>query len=673
MKRKPPFFTLVLIVLTVLIGAASGPIGNAIELPSSVKPFALPLFICLAFILSLIALSQYFLQQEQTPVPVSPISQQNRERLIARVRQFWITGVLDQSLHGAALIALGLQNEPDMLANPWRLVLQQQNQPAHPLPEGTRIPQVYDEALGELLILGEPGCGKTTLLLELARDLLYRAEQDEHLPIPMVFPLSSWAVKRQPLAEWLVEEMKTKYQIQRRLAQGWVSAGLILPLLDGLDEVAALYRDACLGCINSFRQEYDGLVSMVVCSRSGDYLDLKQRLLLDYAVIVQPLTDQQIDEYLSSAGEQMRSVRTVLKHDRVLREMATTPLLLSVMTLAYQRSASKSVAVAESLGKRRERLFDDYVNTMLGRRSPETRYTAQQTVSWLSWLAQQMMEYGQTEFFLERLQPDWLSETRSHFVYFFVVVLSIGLLVGLPNWLLFGPLLGLRVGPLLGLLLGLLVGLFFGLEGEIRPAEFISWTRQSIERGLLVGLFISVVVGLVMALFNGPLGGSFIGLFTGMMSGIIAGLSGEMLETRHLDKPNRGIWRSARYAVVFWLLFALFGALLAGLVGALLYGLLAGLLAGLFSGLIGGLIAGLTLGLFFGGGACIKHFILRWFLWRAGYMPWNYARFLDYATERIFLRKVAGGYSFVHRLLLEYFANRTGRSLVDGKKAAVGH
>jgi hypothetical protein len=39
-----------------------------------------------------------------------------------------------------------------------------------------------------------------------------------------------------------------------------------------------------------------------------------------------------------------------------------------------------------------------------------------------------------------------------------------------------------------------------------------------------------------------------------------------------------------------------------------------------------------------------------------GSIPWNYARFLDYATDRIFLQKVGGGYIFVHRMLLEHFA-----------------
>ena len=38
-------------------------------------------------------------------------------------------------------------------------------------------------------------------------------------------------------------------------------------------------------------------------------------------------------------------------------------------------------------------------------------------------------------------------------------------------------------------------------------------------------------------------------------------------------------------------------------------------------------------------------------------VPWHYAQFLDYAAEHILLRKVGGGYIFVHRLLLEYFAS----------------
>jgi hypothetical protein len=76
---------------------------------------------------------------------------------------------------------------------------------------------------------------------------------------------------------------------------------------------------------------------------------------------------------------------------------------------------------------------------------------------------------------------------------------------------------------------------------------------------------------------------------------------------------------------------------------------------------LNGAIVGISFGFFFGllngGLACIKHVLLRVFLWRARVLPWNCAHFLDYTAERILLRKVGGGYIFVHRLLLEYFAS----------------
>ena len=49
--------------------------------------------------------------------------------------------------------------------------------------------------------------------------------------------------------------------------------------------------------------------------------------------------------------------------------------------------------------------------------------------------------------------------------------------------------------------------------------------------------------------------------------------------------------------------------------------------------------------------------MIRFLLCRAGSISWNYPRFLEYATEHLLLRKVGGGYIFLHQLLLVYFAN----------------
>ncbi len=49
------------------------------------------------------------------------VAQQNRRRLLNQIRTMWIEGVLEHSLHQAALIALDVQEQPDALAHPWHL------------------------------------------------------------------------------------------------------------------------------------------------------------------------------------------------------------------------------------------------------------------------------------------------------------------------------------------------------------------------------------------------------------------------------------------------------------------------------------------------------------------------------------------------------------------------
>jgi TIR domain/NACHT domain/Tetratricopeptide repeat len=229
------------------------------------------------------------------PISLSPLNQQNRMRLLKRVRAVWIDGLLTQSLYQGTLMIPRLQDRPDVLVNPWRLQVEELNQSPQALPDRTTIMGVYDRADGELLILGEPGAGKTTLLLELTRTLLERAERDEWLRMPIVFHLSSWAEKRQPLSIWLVEELLTKYQVPRKIGENWMNTGQVLPLLDGLDEVAKEVRAACVQAINTYYQSQRERESspIVVCCRSDEYLSLSHRLLLQSAVTVQPLKSKE--------------------------------------------------------------------------------------------------------------------------------------------------------------------------------------------------------------------------------------------------------------------------------------------------------------------------------------------------------------------------------------------
>jgi predicted NACHT family NTPase len=70
---------------------------------------------------------------------------------------------------------------------------------------GTSLVSVYEEAGQKLLLLGEPGAGKSTLFLELACELVELAEQDQSQWLPVIVPLSSRANKQQPMEWWLAE------------------------------------------------------------------------------------------------------------------------------------------------------------------------------------------------------------------------------------------------------------------------------------------------------------------------------------------------------------------------------------------------------------------------------------------------------------------------------------
>jgi eukaryotic-like serine/threonine-protein kinase len=79
-------------------------------------------------------------------------------------------------------------------------------------------------------------------------------------------------------------------------------------------------------------------------------------------------------------------------------------------------------------------------------------------------------------------------------------------------------------------------------------------------------------------------------------------------------------------------------------------------------GLSFGLIVGLIVGINRGGSAVIKHYALRLTLWLNGYTPFKFVDFLDHCAKLILLEKVGGGYIFIHRMLLEYFAELTPQS-----------
>jgi type IV secretory pathway ATPase VirB11/archaellum biosynthesis ATPase len=131
----------------------------------------------------------------------------NRRAMLELVKNIWIKGVLEKSLYNEVLIELGMEERPDAVDHPWDIQVQMPNQTSHTLPTGTSIINVFEEMHGAMLILGEPGSGKTTMLLELVRDCIDRAQRDNNQPVPVVFNLSSWDGEKS-IDDWLEDELR---------------------------------------------------------------------------------------------------------------------------------------------------------------------------------------------------------------------------------------------------------------------------------------------------------------------------------------------------------------------------------------------------------------------------------------------------------------------------------
>lgn len=52
------------------------------------------------------------------------------------------------------------------------------------------------------------------------------------------------------------------------------------------------------------------------------------------------------------------------------------------------------------------------------------------------------------------------------------------------------------------------------------------------------------------------------------------------------------------------------------------------------------------------------HLALRGALYHTGVVPLDFVRLLDQASSRVLLRRVAGGYQFIHQLLRDDFAQQ---------------
>ena len=89
---------------------------------------------------------------------------------------------------------------------------------------------------GRLVIIGEPGSGKTLMAVALVLEMLTQGEHAHPAAsVPVPISVSGWNGE-QDLGPWLVDRLVEGFRLSRLMARELVEGDYLLPVLDGLDE-----------------------------------------------------------------------------------------------------------------------------------------------------------------------------------------------------------------------------------------------------------------------------------------------------------------------------------------------------------------------------------------------------------------------------------------------------
>ncbi|WP_330335856.1 hypothetical protein [Streptomyces sp. NBC_00557] len=545
-----------------------------------------------------------------------------------------------------------------------------------------------------IVVLGGAGSGKTSLTLTCVLDLLANWPATSNDRVPVIFQLASWN-PQVPLDQWMVDQLtrahpglSTKGEDGVPLAESLVGEGLILPVLDGFDEIASGLHPAALKALNhtSF--------PLIMTSRTKEYRDavVATEVLKAAALVV--LDDLTLDDLQAYLPRTVRTVDTrgpgsitdgwgrLLDHMRVCRAQGRPDVVTSVLSVPLMASLAREI-YSEAPGKDpwelaafekpedlETHLLSAFLATAYGRHRGlrgTRRWTAERVRQWHVYLARHLSEQGTRDLEWWRLGDSIPARRR----------VMIGEWTAGMSTFVVGSAVGSPLGGWVTLVASMLSALAgrkaFGITPCPAPSHNELYLQGAklrltawLAHGLRAGLRASPL-GLFVGLFIATEGGWVTSLLAGMpvmtLSAVAVSLaaSPQLLEApvdpRTVATPSALIAIDRKRAVVRSLLVAVLnGSGSATLAGAVFGGPL-GLRIGLGAATTAGVWTLLTIG------AWPRWLVLArcWLPLVERRLPWRLPLFLQDAHKRGVLRRVGPIYQFRHAQLQEHLAGPRSR------------
>jgi hypothetical protein len=555
----------------------------------------------------------------------------------------------------------------------------------------------------QLVVLGEPGAGKSVLAMLFTLGLLTNAELAE--PAPVLLSLPSWNPTREHLHTWMARRLAEDYPFLANTATygphaaaRLVETGCVLPVLDGLDELPAALHPAAIDAID--RAITGGRPVLLTC-RSDDYqaaVSESGHVLAQAAVVeLEPVQPDDAAAFLTAAGpgadHRWRAVfYDVRDHPHgPLSQTLTSPLAVWLARIVYSDPSTDPRELLNSDGfgdvaAIRRHLLQAFINAIYAEHPPSPvgveqavttrmRYQPAQARRWLAYLARHT-DHGELLWWrLSGTVPRWARAL--------IEALIIGPVAAVAAWR------ALDLTPGVATLVGLAMAVLNGaISGRKEPTR-LQFRGRALLKPLVVGLakwlILAIVIGLVAGVVGGLIGvlialaGMPLGLADGsdlvdagliggtfatktlLLLWLVAGLAIELGELVQAPPAAdqfispRSVLRNDRTVTGIWTL--------AGSGMGVVFGLLGGLLLDHDEKLVPTTGLAVELALLMGfaaalGSAWGRFLITRIWLALQGGAPLRLMRFLDDAHHRGVLRQAGAAYQFRHIQLQEYLAEQ---------------
>ncbi|WP_421656326.1 NACHT domain-containing protein [Leptothermofonsia sp. ETS-13] len=197
-----------------------------------------------------------------------------------------------------------------------------------------------------LMVLGGPGAGKSTFLRKMGLEALKgKAGGYTHECIPVLIELKNFAAPEIELEKAIAQEFRIcGFPSPDLVTQKLLEQGQLLILLDGLDEVPTKNLDSAIRQIQNFVDQYDKNRFIASC-RIAAYRHNFRRFT---DVAMADFSRDQIEQFIKNwfysdadreAGTAEKCWKLLQKpENRCARELAQSPLLLTLLCLVYHSS-----------------------------------------------------------------------------------------------------------------------------------------------------------------------------------------------------------------------------------------------------------------------------------------------------------------------------------------------